>query len=217
MFERLFRGAGPKVTPDALPVVRNITIGRTVVLDTLAWRRHAGINFTLDRDTLEIVAQGTLRLDEGSWVHRFYTEDDLMLQAVSSSASGADADDFTVFQAWSSTYPTSRADRDAFLARLRAPVWHEPSLPAFTRFWYDGDDRDQPPVSLWEAVHDDRDGIPDRHIEQTCMLYARVRSEGEAEDGGPELLLALAMQPEGGDRTHEIMIGLPLSIAEFSA
>ena len=31
------------------------------------------------------------------------------------------------------------------------------------------------------------------------------------------LLLALAMQPEGGDLTHEIMVGLPLLPAEFNA
>ena len=213
MFGKLFGGGSTKAVPDKLIAVRNITIGRTVVLDSLAWRRHPSINFTLDRDTLEIVAQGFVKLDDGGFVHRFYTEDDLMLQAVSQREDGSDADDFTVFQSWSSSYPTDRADRDAFLARMRRPDWHEPALPPFDRFWYDGDDRDQPPVGLWEAVHDDRDGIPDRHIEQTCMLYARNLDE----DGGIELLLAIAMQPEGGDRTHEIMIGLPLSVAEFSA
>lgn len=44
------------------------------------------------------------------------------------------------------------------------------------------------------------------------MLYAR-----EVPPEGQELLLALAMQPEGGDLTHEIMVGLPLLPAEFNA
>jgi Protein of unknown function (DUF2491) len=213
MFGKLFSGGSVKVTPDRLVVVRNITIGRTVVLDSLAWRRQPGINFALERDTLEIVAQGFVKLEDGGYVHRFYTDDDIMLQAVSQREDGLDADDFTLFQPWSSTYPTDRSVHDEFFARLSKSAWTEPGLPQFDRFWYEGDTRNQAAVRLWEAVHDDRDGVPDRHIEQTCMLYARELDQ----DGGLELLLALVMQPEGGDCTHEIMIGLPLSVAEFSA
>ena len=61
-------------------------------------------------------------------------------------------------------------------------------------------------------MYEERTGRPVRHIKQGCMLYARdVPPEGQ------ELLLALAMQPEGGDLTHEIMVGLPLLPAEFNA
>ena len=90
--------------------------------------------------------------------------------------------------------------------------WDEDGLPPFRRFWYDEDDRDQPPVQLWEAVYYERDADPVRHIRQTCMLYSR-----DLQPAGMELLLALAMEPEGGDYTHEIMVGLPLGPAEFSA
>jgi hypothetical protein len=44
------------------------------------------------------------------------------------------------------------------------------------------------------------------------MLFARALP-GE----GRELLLAIEQEPEGGDLTHEIMIGVPLDLAEFSA
>jgi hypothetical protein len=195
-----------------LAEVRNITIGRTVRLDPLAWRVLEGTGFRLDRDTLEITAQGVIRLDDGSHVHRFYTDDELMLQAVSQSADGSDADDFTLFRPWTSTYPASRADREAFLRRLTRPAWEESGLPPFRRFWYEGDDRDQPPVQLWEAVYYERDGEPVRQIRQTCMLYAR-----DLQPAGSELLLALAMEPDNGDYTHEIMVGLPLGPAEFTA
>ena len=41
MFGRLFgRGGGSPVT--ALPVIRNVTIGRTLRVDPLAWRRYGG-------------------------------------------------------------------------------------------------------------------------------------------------------------------------------
>ena len=97
IFGSLFGGAPKDETP-AVAVVRNITIGRQVRLDVLAWRRLTGAAFTLERDTLEITAQGLIRLDDGSHVHRFYTDDELMLQAVSQRADGSDADDFTLFK-----------------------------------------------------------------------------------------------------------------------
>ncbi len=195
-----------------LAEVRNITIGRTVTLDRLAWRMLENTGFQLDRDTLEITAQGVIRLDDGSHVHRFYTDDELMLQAVSQQADGSDADDFTLFRPWSSLYPADRVDKEGFLRRLARPTWNEEGLPPYRRYWYEGDEGEQPPVQLWEAVYYERDAEPVRHIRQTCMLYAR-----DLRPAGVELLLALAMEPEGGDYTHEIMVGLPLGLAEFSA
>lgn len=195
-----------------LAEVRNITIGRTVTLDRLAWRMLENTGFQLDRDTLEITAQGVIRLDDGSHVHRFYTDDELMLQAVSQQADGSDADDFTLFRPWSSLYPADRVDKEGFLRRLARPTWSEEGLPPYRRYWYEGDEGEQPPVQLWEAVYYERDAEPVRHIRQTCMLYAR-----DLRPAGVELLLALAMEPEGGDYTHEIMVGLPLGLAEFSA
>jgi len=210
IFGRLFGGGeAPAAT---LAVVRNITIGRMVRLDPLAWRRLTGSAFTLERDTLEITAQGVITLDDGSHVHRFYTDDELMLQAVSQAADGSDADDFTLFKPWSSTYPADRRDGAAFRERLEQVGWTEPGLPPFQRFWYEGDDRPQPPVELWEKLYYERGGDPVRHIRQACMLYAH-----DVPPEGKELLLAIAMQPEGGDMTHEIMIGLPLLPAEFTA
>jgi hypothetical protein len=211
IFRNLFGGARDEEEA-ALPVVRNVTIGRTVRLDTLAWRRLEGLNFSLGRDTLDITAQGKIRLDDGSFVHRFYTNDDVMLQAVSEVADGSDADDFTLFHPWSSSYPATELDRSAFVRRLFKPYWTEEGLPRFERFWYPGDPSDQEPVGLWEDVFEERTGEPTSRIHQRCMLYSRA-----VPPDGTELLLALAMKPEGGDLTHEIMIGLPLLPAEFTA
>nr|WP_295373376.1 DUF2491 family protein [uncultured Sphingosinicella sp.] len=211
IFNRLFGGSGGSSAP-AVAVVRNVTIGRQVRVDPLAWRALEGTRFHLDRDTLEITAQGLIKLDEGGYVHRFYTDDELMLQAVSQTPDGSDADDFTLFQPWSSSYPTVRADTELFVHRLSQPVWDEPEIGRYDRFWYEGDDRPQPPIQLWEAIYHERTGAPVRHVRQNCMLFAR-----EVAPEGQELLLALAMQPEDGDLTHEIMIGLAVSPGEFTA
>ena len=60
MFKRLF-GLKDALNPSpGVPVVRNITLGRTVMVDPLAWRRFGSeTRFPLDRDTLQIVAQRT--------------------------------------------------------------------------------------------------------------------------------------------------------------
>lgn len=202
----------PPAPPPQLPVVRNITIGRSVTLDTLAWRRLGSETlFRLDRDTLVITAQGHITLDDGSHVHRFYTDDEIILQAVSFAADGSDADDFTVFHGWASSYPPDGRSRSGFLDRLRRATY-EVEGKSYDRFWYDGDARDQDPVRLWEAIYESRSGAPLRHVAQTCMLYSRPIGED-----GSELLLAVEIAPEEGDIVQELMVGIPLTPAEFSA
>lgn len=214
MFKRLF-GKQAEAPVNNLAVVRNITVGRTVSLDTMAWRRMGSETpFTLDRDVLDITAQGVVTLDSGQHVHRFYTDDHVMLQAMSDDAAGAVSYDFTLFIPWTSAYPPNETARRQWRDRLSAPVFHGAAeeLPDYPRFWFAESDATQPPVTLWETVWDDRTATtPYAKIFQTCMLYARDLADGR------ELMLALEQQPEGGETTHEIMIGIPLEMAEFRA
>ena len=203
MFKKLF-GQSDKAAPASrLATVRNITVGRTVALDPLAWRRLGDeTHFTLDRDVLDITAQGLVTLDGGQFVHRFYTHDHVMLQAMSDDEAGAESYDFTLFIPWTSAYPPGERERRIWRDRLSAPVFHGAAeeLPGY------------PPVTLWETIWDDRAATtPYAKIFQTCMLYGRDLA------GGRELMIALEQQPEGGETTHEIMIGIPLEMAEFRA
>jgi hypothetical protein len=214
MFDRLF-GRGASREPSAtLPTVRNVTIGRSVVLDPLAWRRFRGeTRFTLDRDALTVTAQGLIALDDGAFVHRFYTDDHVMLQAVSDDREGVTANDFTLFTPWSSDYPADGAARRAWADRLRARAFTAEGLPSYDRFWFGLDAAEQAPVTFWEEVFDDRASeTPYARLYQTSMLFAR-----DLPQEGRELLLAVTVEPEKGDLTHDIMIGLPLSVGEFKA
>jgi len=214
IFRGLF-GGGRRGEEDApvVPIVRNVTIGRSVRLDPLAWRRlGSDAKFRLDTSTLGIVAQGRIDLGADGYVHRFYTEDDLMLQMVSPDAEGAGADDFTLFAPWSSAYPPDSAAKRRWADRLRARVFQDDGLPEYRRFWFGDADERQDPVSFWENVYDDRAARDARRIYQTCMLFAR-----DLPGDGRELLLAIEMEPEGGDLTHEIMVGIPLNVGEFEA
>jgi hypothetical protein len=215
MFGKLFgkKDDGPRA---ALPIIRNVTIGRTVVLDPLAWRRFgAETKFALDRDTLEITAQGLIQLNDGAFVHRFYTDDEILFQVVSDDREGQKANDFTVFTPWASEYPGDRADRDLWSQRLRGRVFQPEGLPEYRRLWFGEETAEQDPVTLWEDVYYDRDGArPDRRLFQTTMLFHRELAGGD----GRELLLARTLEPEDSkDVSHEMMIGLPLSVGEFRA
>ena len=215
MFKKLF-GSSEKVAPaNRLATVRNITVGRTVSLDPLAWRRLGDeTQFALDRDVLDISAQGLVSLDSGQFVHRFYTDDHVMLQGMSDDATGAVSYDFTLYIPWSSAYPPNEAARRRWKDRLSEPVFDGTAeeVGQWPRFWFAESDAIQPPVTLWETIWDDRAATtPYAKIFQTCMLYARDLA------GGRELMIALEQQPEGGETTHEIMIGIPLEMAEFRA
>ncbi|HKP79282.1 MAG TPA: DUF2491 family protein [Phenylobacterium sp.] len=213
IFRGLFGGRKDEARAPAVPVVRNVTIGRSVRVDPLAWRRYgADTRVQLRTDALNIVAQGRIDLGADGFVHRFYTEDDLMLQMVSPDAEGLGADDFTIFVPWASAYPADDRARREWADRLRARTFTRDDLPDYRRFWFGDADERQDPVSFWEEVYDDREGRSVRRIYQTCMLFAR-----DLPGEGRELLLAIEMEPEGGDLTHEIMVGIPLNVGEFEA
>ena len=212
MFDRLF-GRKQALGGDALPIVRNVALGRSVVLDPLAWRRFGdALRFSFDGDTLQIVAQGLVKLSDGGFVHRFYTDDDVMFQAVSNDPAGQDVTDVTLFAPWDSQYPSTPGERPAWRRRLPERSVTAEGLPEYRRFWFGDEARTQEPVTFWEELHDDRDGIVDRRIFQTSMLFAR-----ELDGDGRELLLAIDQENEAGEVSFEIMLGVALELGEFRA
>ncbi|WP_010188832.1 DUF2491 family protein [Sphingomonas sp. PAMC 26605] len=212
MFDRLF-GRKPVAMEPGLSAIRNVTIGRTVVLDPLAWRRFGGaLLFPFDSDTLQIVAQGLVALDDGGFIHRFYTDDDVMFQAVTNDREGQDVTDVTLFAPWQSYYPAGPFERPEWRGRLSARNFTDAGLPEYRRAWFGDEAERQEPVTFWEDLHDDRDGIVDRRIFQTCMLFGR-----DVEGDGHELLLAIDQENEAGEVSFEIMLGMALELGEFRA
>lgn len=212
MFDRLF-GRKSALAASELPAIRNVTIGRTLMLDPLAWRRFGSeLHFPFDGDTLQIVAQGIVDLNDGGFIHRFYTDDDILFQAVSSDRAGQEVSDVTLFAPWQSYYPGSPSERAAWRRRLSAPSFTDAGLPEYRRLWFGDDAPVQEPVTFWEDLHDDRDGIVDRRIFQTCMLFAR-----DVAGDGRELLLAIDQESEAGEVSSEIMLGVALELGEFRA
>lgn len=212
MFDRLF-GRKQALVETELPVIRNVTLGRSVVLDPLAWKRFGDeLLFPFDADTLQIVAQGLVELSGGGFVHRFYTDDDIMFQVVSNDRAGQEVTDVTLFAPWRSRYPSTPAERPAWRERLTTQSFTDDGLPEYRRFWFGDDALRQEPVTFWEDLHDDRDGVVDRRIFQTSMLFARSLG-----GDGRELLLAIDQESEGGEVSFEVMLGVALELGEFRA
>jgi hypothetical protein len=194
-----------------LPAVEGVTLGRTVSLDPRAWRRHEGDTFFgLDQAELRITGQGYIQLDAQNHVHRFYTDEEIMFQAVSRSADGSGAEDITIFHGLWSHRPSTDPGRRHFIERMRKPVFEHEGVH-YDRFWLAGYENDQDPVILTEDVYEDRSGRPTRQVVQVCMLYSRP-----LEAGGTELLLALEVAPDRDSIVQELMVGLPLAPAEFN-
>lgn len=195
-----------------LPAILDVTIGRTLSIDPRVWRRHGQETwFGLDAPELRISAQSIIRTADGGHIHRFYTDEEVMLQVLSRAPDGSDADDFTIFHGLSSTHAQDEWSRRAFIERISKP-WLQHEGTDYRRFWFEGNELDQMPVQLDETVYEDLSGRPARTISQVCMLYSRPLPAG-----GEELLLALEVAGEDGQMSQELMVGLPLTPADFHA
>jgi hypothetical protein len=195
-----------------LPAIHDVTIGRTVSLNPGLWTRHGQDSwFGLDQPELAITAQSIIRTDDGSHIHRFYTDDEIMLQMLSRSPDGRDAHDFSVFHGLTVDYAQDEWSRRAFIDRMSKP-WFDHQGTSYRRLWFEGNELDQMPVQLNETVYEYLSGRPARTITQVCMLYGRPLPAG-----GDELLLALEVADEGGRMSQQTMVGLPLTPADFHA
>lgn len=195
-----------------LPVIHDVTIGRTVSLNPFVWQRHgADTWFGLDSPELAITAQGLIRTADGGHIHRFYTDDEVMVQMLSRSPDGRDADDITAFHSLSSADAQDEYSRRAFIDRISKP-WLDHEGAHYRRAWFEGNELDQMPVHLTEEVYEDFSGRPVCTISQVCMLYGRTLPAG-----GEEMLLALEIAGEHGRMSQELMVGLALTPAEFHA
>jgi len=194
-----------------LASVEGVTLGRTISLDPRAWRRHQGDTFFgLERAEFPIVGQGYIQLSPESHVHRFYTDEEIMFQAVSRAPDGSGADDITIFHTLWTQEPRSEPERLQFIDRMRRATFHHDGV-GYDRFWLQGYENEQDPVILTEDVYEDHSGRPARQVVQVCMLYSRPLAAG-----GTELLLALDLTPPEGGIFQELMVGLPLAPAEFN-
>lgn len=207
MFRKLARmlGGSDNETP-ALPVIDGLTIDRTAIIDALMLKTRSTDNlFELEHNTLTIEAQGLVDLSndaESSYIHRFYTDDDVMIQILTSDPAGQNVTERSLFVPLASFYPSAAKGMKQWIHDLGNPSLETEDGTRFERAWFDRQDARVDLVTFWENIYDDREMSTVRRIFQRCMLFIRE---------GDELLLAIIQEPESGDATIEYMIGIPLS------
>jgi hypothetical protein len=169
------------------------------------WRRHEGDTFFgLDQSELRITGQGYIQLDATNHVHRFYTDEEIMLQAVSRVGRRSGADDITIFHGLWSHQPHTDPGGATSSSACASPLRHEGVH--YDRFWLEAYENDQDP------------GDPHRGLfTRTGRAAGAPGGPGvhalqpRAGAGGTELLLALEVAPDHGSIVQELMVGLPLA------
>ncbi|MBB4659756.1 DUF2491 family protein [Parvularcula dongshanensis] len=202
---KLIRSFGSEPPKRALPIVGPATLGRSVRLDPSMLAAMEGALGEPVSPDLVITGQGLIAMEDDAgttYLHRFYDDEDRMLQALTDSEDGGDALEWSFYVPAGSEYLASGTSVSDWTARLsRAHIEHDGER--FERTWYDDDTREQPPVRFTELVYEDETGQTGRNLPQECMVYARDTAQGEL------LLLALVMG-EGEEASFERMLGTGL-------
>ena len=207
MFGKLRKamGGGEPPAPAALAVVGEAAFGRALRIDpSMLAALEAALGAPVSPDFV-ISGQGLVEMaDEAgsSWLHRFYDDEDRMLQALTDSEDGGDAQEWSFYVPAASEHMPIGETVATWTDRLSKPkITHDGAV--FERYWYEGDERDQPPVRFVETVYETPEKTGGRDLPQSCMVYGREAEEGEL------LLLALVMG-EGREATFETMLGTGL-------
>lgn len=205
VFGKLFGSKDERKPAETLPAIGDATIGRALRIDRSPL---AALDDGLDEETstdFVVVAQGVAELADqsgSSWLHRFYDEDDRMLQVLTDSRDGGIPEEWSFYVPVASEHLAIGETVEAWRPRLQKAN-SSYNGRTFARIWYDGDDSDQPPVRFTETVFEQREQKDGRTIVQECMIYGADIAVGEL------LLLDLIMDA-GADVSFERMLGVGL-------
>lgn len=205
VFGKLFGGDAKKDAPALLPAIGDATIGRALRIDPAPLAAlNAGLGEETSSDFI-VVAQGLAELADASgssWLHRFYDEDDRLLQVLTDRPDGGVPEEWSFYVPYASEH-LAIGERVSEWQRRLEKARTTLDEREFTRTWYEGDDSDQPAVRFAETVYEAREKKDGRDIMQECMIYGTDLAEGEL------LLLDLIMETDG-DVSFERMLGVGL-------
>lgn len=194
----------------ALPIIHDITLGRTVVVDELAIQL-LGPNhrLKLTTPTLTITGQGTVEFEDGVWLHRFYTDDHVLLQIMGGDGvEDKSVQQVSIFWAYDSINPANKIMLNQELDRMKKATY-ELDGETYHRIWFDGEGNADL-VQFYEAVNLETDGSDKYGIQQSCMLFARDVGEHE------ESLLVTYEKTDQGDECISLMVGAVLSLNDIT-
>lgn len=218
LFKSGARGLGNRLSKDdaddAWPRPLGLRVGAAVDIDTLPLRMHADdIHVALPEETLLIAAQGYVDLGDSTYVHRYYTADDVMIQVL--TAAGVDdrhIEEVTLYVPHESHYPSGEggwAQWTSHGGRIGAPAFRLEDGTEYRRIWFDTTRGYAEPVTFTEAIVEE-DEADASDVVHTAMLYGRNLQEGKKNE-----YLLVSAEAYAGEKTVELMIGVDLELAQL--
>lgn len=212
MFKNLFKQQPPDDHANHVPTILGLRIGCSFELDSLMLKL---LNDQLVTDNISptqiIQAVGLVNLD-GTWIYRFYTDDEAFLQVVANGKNDEDVVDVKLFH----FYDTLDIATET---RWHTLLHNEIGQPTYTfeghtyqRVWTSLDSY-HPPVAMQETTYRNLHSFPSQ-TDQFTMLFERQISDGYTES----LFLSAEETIDGQHLSHCLVIstGITLSPAQLT-
>ena len=201
---------------DEFPTPFGLRIGAAVDIDTLPLRMHSDdLHVELPEATIMIVAQGYIDLGDGTYVHRYYNADNVMIQVLTvGGVEESHVKELTLFVPHQSLYPDSDgawAQWTSNGGKLGAPKFHLDDGTEYSRVWFDTTEGHAKPVIFTESVYDDPDSDECSQITHALMLYGRNLEQGKKNE-----YLLVSVESYEGERTVELMVGVDIETASLN-
>jgi len=213
MFSKLF-GSKPKPDPKAdAPSIMGLSLGGSFEIDSLLIRLTEDELITQGSAATHIIkAAGIVNLD-GTWVFRFYTDDDAFLQVI---AEGGKSDEHVVDVKLFHFYDTRDISNQQVWDKLLKEEIGQPEYEleghSYQRVWTSASEYHNP-VYMKEKTYDDEGDSST--TDQFTMLFERPISDGNTES----LFLSAEETEEGSGNLGRCLVistGITLTPAQLT-
>ena len=211
MFKKLFKRDDKSPKNDA-PSILGLRLGCSFEVDSLMLRLLDDQLVTHKISPTQLIqAVGLVDLD-GTWIYRFYTDDEAFLQVVSNSKNDEDVVDVKLFHFYDTLNINSNDEWSALLDKKMGRPSYELEGHVYERVWTSMEEY-HPPVAMQERTYSE-DSVGVDQTDQFTMLFERPISDGYTES----LFLSAEETLDNGDLTRCLVIstGITLSPAQLT-
>ena len=197
---------------DELPTPLGLRIGAVVDIDTLPLRMHADdLYVELPEETILIVSQGFVDLGDDTYVNRYYSENETMIQVLTvKGVEDRHIEEVTLYVPHESIYPGSQGDWAQWTGKngkMGAPTYQFSDGTEYERIWFDTTPGHADPVVFTEEVYEEGEAEEASIVVQEVMLFGR-----NLEDGKKNEYLLITVESYEGEKTVELMVGVDLDL-----
>lgn len=187
-----------------------LRMGAAVDIDTLPLRMHADeLHIPIPDESIVIAAQGYVELGDGTYAHRYYTADDVMVQVLTVNGMADEhVQEITLFVPFKSHYPSDEAQWSQWKKRIGQPEFTLDDGTVYERIWFDETDGFADPAAFYEWVYEDPESDEYDEIYHQAMLYGRNLEKERKNE-----YLLVSTESYGNEKTVELMIGVDLELA----